>query len=287
MPPDMKIEYKSRPVLTKQINDRTVTGIFAVHGNIDEGGDRSHPGAFADVTINGRNRVRFLWQHSPWDPPIAKIDYVRELTQAELPPQVLNFASDATGAVEVSRTYLNTPRGNEVLEALKADAIDEMSYGYEVAQADFEELDGREIRNLRKLELYDISDVLWGMNPATVGSKNWPWPVPLDFLRDPAADESALLDGMRFAEHSRLALAAAKELGARARNIYELRAKEGRVLSSANRKRIQALVKSLRAVTADLEQLLDETDPEKAAKEARRLYAEFLHIESEILNTAV
>jgi hypothetical protein len=125
------MEYKATPQFTKQIENRTVIGIFAVHGNVDEGGDRSWPGSFADTRVHGRDRVRFLWQHRSVDPPIAVVNYIRELSRNELPDSVTTYAPDAMGGVEVSRTYLYTLIGNEVLTDLKAGAIDEMSYAFD------------------------------------------------------------------------------------------------------------------------------------------------------------
>src|SRR6185436_10837771 len=82
------------------------------------------------------------------------------------------------GGVAVKRTYLDTARGSEVLAGLKAGAIREMSYAYEPTKWDFEEDAGRDtvIRNLYKADLLDVSDVCWGMNPATSadGSKGHP-----------------------------------------------------------------------------------------------------------------
>src|SRR5262245_23078876 len=40
------IEYKSAPVFDQQINERLVTGLAAVMGNVDDGDDRLWPGAF-------------------------------------------------------------------------------------------------------------------------------------------------------------------------------------------------------------------------------------------------
>ena len=46
-------EYKQLAYATKAITDRTVIGIACVHGNIDDGGDRSWPGSFADTRSTG------------------------------------------------------------------------------------------------------------------------------------------------------------------------------------------------------------------------------------------
>src|SRR6188472_1487140 len=123
-------EYKQLRHATKSIDGRTVTGIAAVHGNVDDGGDKSWPGSFADTNVDGRDRAVFLWMHDSSAPPTASINYVREVPRAQLPPKVLEFAPDATGGVEVSRSYLDTPRGNEILAGLTAGALNEMSYAY-------------------------------------------------------------------------------------------------------------------------------------------------------------
>lgn len=168
-------EYKSLPQFIKEISGRTVTGIFAVHGNVDSGLDRSHLGAFAKTFAEQRSRAKFLWNHDFFAPPIATIKGLREVGRDELPAEALAVAPDATGGAEVTREYLDTPRGNEVLEGIKSGAITEMSYGYDAIKMDFTTEGQGEaavrIRELREVRLYDVSDVLWGMNPATVGAK--------------------------------------------------------------------------------------------------------------------
>jgi hypothetical protein len=72
----MPLEYKSLKAELMGIEDRTVTGLFAVHGNVDSGDgwssrDRSHPGLFGDFLAKGRARAQFLWQHDGSAPPIA------------------------------------------------------------------------------------------------------------------------------------------------------------------------------------------------------------------------
>lgn len=165
------MEIKTTVHQIKAIEGRAVTGIFAVHGNVDNGGDRSWPGAFAKTFAERSGKVRFLWGHDFFSPPIAKIINLREVGRDELPEGVLALAPDAMGGAEVTREYLDTPRGNEVLEGIKAGAISEMSYAYDALKFDFEEIGDKRVRNLREVRLYEASDVLWGMNPATQGSK--------------------------------------------------------------------------------------------------------------------
>lgn len=260
-------EYKSiKAAGTMGIEDRTVTGIFCVHGNVDQGdgwtsaGDRSHPGLFGDFTADGRKRAVFLWQHRSGEPPTATIDRLFEVDKADLPPPVRLYAPDATGGVAVTRTYLDTPRGNEVLSALKAGALCEMSYAYEVKRFDYEEQDDGSlpIRNLYEAELFDCSDVNWGMNPATSadGSKNQPLNV----------------------EHAAV-LAAVATYTERLKALHALRVvKEGRVLSGENRKRIEEAVAAMESARSALDALLAATEPKAAPTvndETRRVWLHY------------
>ncbi len=172
------MEEKSFASAVKSIEDRTVTGIAAVFGNIDLVGDRIHKGAFKKTITENSRHIRHLWQHNYNLPPIARIDEIAEVGKADLPDQIRAEFPEATGGLQVKRTYLNTERGNEVLEALKTGALNEMSFGFDVVKFDIsEETESADeksrllVRNIREVKLWDISDVNWGANPATAGVK--------------------------------------------------------------------------------------------------------------------
>lgn len=174
------MEHKSIPIVTKAVDGRSVTGIFAVHGNIDSYGDISHPGSFAKTIAERLSRIKFLWNHDFYGgPPIAKILSIREVMANELPDKVLELAPTATGGVEVTREYLKNERAEAVFEAVVEGASDEMSYGYDPIKMDFGEVDGQRVRHLREIRLWEVSDVIFGANEATVGSK---LAMPLDLL---------------------------------------------------------------------------------------------------------
>jgi len=180
------MEYKSVASVVKSIEDRTVTGLTAVMGNIDDGGDRIFPGAFRKTLQEHLSRVKHLWQHDATQPPTAVIKDIREVGVADVPMEVLNMYPNATGALQVTREYLPTPRGEEILRGIISGAISEMSFGYDPIKFDFEEVPGKGvIRNLRECRLWDTSDVNWGMNPATVASK-----AAIPFKDTGKADES-------------------------------------------------------------------------------------------------
>jgi phage head maturation protease len=180
----MKRELKiaPTPIHVKTVNGRTVTGIFSVFGNVDSYGDKLHPGCFAKTITERGQHVVHLWMHDFGAPPIAIVQELRELPRQALPPELLAAYPDAMGACEVTRTYLDTPRANEVLSAIVAGSPLQMSFAFEAIKYDYEEPSESEsaqgpygqswpIRNVREVKLYETSDVIWGANSATTASK--------------------------------------------------------------------------------------------------------------------
>ena len=167
------MEYKSI-VSTKEVEGRRVAGFASVFGNIDLGADRIQKGAFKKTIKEGMDHIRHLWQHSFSDPPIAVINNLEEVSRGKLPDVIKEKYPEATGGLLVEREYLDTPRGEEVLQGITTGAIKEMSFGFDPIKFDFEEVKGKGqlVRNLRELRLWDTSDVNWGMNPATVAAKS-------------------------------------------------------------------------------------------------------------------
>lgn len=262
----MSIEYKAAPAFTLGIEGRTVTGIAAVHGNVDDGGDRSYPGMFGDFTVNGRSRARFLWQHDSNQPPIATIDRVYEVTRADLPEAVLKYAPNASGGVAVTRTYLDDAFAERVFGGVKSGAITEMSYAYDATDWKYTEENDRPVRELFKANIYDWSDVNWGMNPATSA----------DGQKSPL-----------FVEHS-TALAAVDSYIKRYQALAALRAKEGRVLSGENRKRIESAIEALAGATKALDELLAATEPQKNGRaETNQLRSQWAQQRQRIIELGV
>lgn len=179
------MELKSIPGAIKGMEGRTVTGIVAVFGNVDTVQDRLWPGSFTKTINERRAKFRYLWNHDMVSPPTAVIDDIREVTREELPEAVLMAAPEASGGLEVKRTYLDTLRGNEVLAGIAAGAINEMSFGYDPIPAStrFTGEGDERVRELYEVRLWDTSDVLWGANEATTAAKFIiPMDLPLDLL---------------------------------------------------------------------------------------------------------
>jgi hypothetical protein len=186
--------------------------------------------------------------HNTYDPPTATIDGIRELGPTELPDAVKSYAPSASGAAEVTRTYLDTPRGNEILAGLKAGAIQEMSYAYDIAEYTIteDEATGNQVRELYKLRLWDISDVCHGMNPATIGSK------VVDWKAQPLTTHAGAVE------------AAIRELAERIADLKAQREKQGRVFSSANYTALEGVADDLSQLEKNMRELLSRAEPKTA-----------------------
>lgn len=96
-----------------------------------------------------------------------------------------------------------------------------------------------------------------------------------DFDEKPMSEEEKLVSGFKSLDiqtHSQLVVSASRDLTSRFRSRYEVRQKVGRVLSEANRQWMASALEQWKAVSADLQALLDEStlagdDTEKRARE--------------------
>jgi HK97 family phage prohead protease len=161
-------EYKSYPAKIEDVDGRIVTGISAVMGIEDDGGDVIEYGAFRKTIKERLPRIRHLWQHDFSQPPTAVILELQELPASRLPEALREQYPNATGGLLVRRRYLETPRAEEILQGILHGAITEMSFGYDTIKSEMDKLNGKIVRVLKEIRLWDISDVNWGMNPATV-----------------------------------------------------------------------------------------------------------------------
>lgn len=256
----MELTYKRLPQLLTKTNeaDRTIDGVVIVTGNIDAGRERIQANGLS-LDVDGRVRVKHLWNHDSYAPPIATIKSVREIGRSELPESVLSYAPDATGGVVVSREYLTNARANEVYEGIVKGAIDEMSCGIQLIDTAWLTKDEDPIFDILKYKLWDTSDVVYGMNPATVAVK------------------SAALAAMPMDLHFQTVLATVQEFTSRINDIKALRAKDNRHLSMVNVERLSELFGRLDELTLSAKTLATRTDTDNPdlKAEAQRLAATF------------
>lgn len=139
------------------VTDGTVIeGYASLFGAPDQGGDVVEAGAYgaslSALKRDGR-RVKMLWQHDPAE-PIGVWDEVRE---------------DAKGLFVKGRLLTDVARAREAAALIAAGAIDGLSIGYRTVKA---VKDGKGLRRLSELELWEVSLVTFPMLPqARVGAK--------------------------------------------------------------------------------------------------------------------
>ncbi len=151
-----------------------VEAIVAVMGSVDEGRDRIMPGAFSKTIQERASKVRVLDQHNADSVMrvLGKPTALREMTRAELPGELLQQYPDATGGLYArTQFFLDTPEGKGAFTRLAQGGLDEWSIGYDALDVDYttEVKDGKtvRVRNLKTIRLWEVSPVLWGMQPAT------------------------------------------------------------------------------------------------------------------------
>lgn len=148
-----------------------VEAVVAVFGNLDSGDDVVIPGAFSKTLAERFNRVRVLDNHNMDSimRVIGKPLEARELGRTELPIEVLAKAPDATGGLWTKTQYLlDTPEGAGAFKRIASGAVTEYSFAYDAVQVEFvKAADGRTIRKLKEVRLWEYGPVIWGMNSAT------------------------------------------------------------------------------------------------------------------------
>jgi HK97 family phage prohead protease len=159
--------------------------------------------------------------------------------------------------------FLETDAGAEAYKTVKAlGNLQEWSWGFRVIDAAFEQRDAQLIRVIKAAEVFEVSPVLVG---AGVGTYT-----------------AAIKGHSVYADEGETVLATVEAFIGRSRSLADLRRKEGRVLSDANRKRLSSLLASLQAVETDIAELLSATEPAPKGTDIERLYIEFQHIRSEL-----
>lgn len=126
-------------------------GYGSVFNNVDLYGEKVVPGAFIDSLVarkrpGGGTKIRMFWSHDPAQ-PIGKW---------------LDAAEDSKGLFMAGQLNLDVQRAKEIHSLMKDEAIDGLSIGYRVQEADFAD-DG--VLVLKKLDLLEVSVVSIPANP--------------------------------------------------------------------------------------------------------------------------
>jgi hypothetical protein len=223
------------PTQLKLTETGEVTVAFAQIGVVDRDDDLTEPGAFPTKSV-----PMSAYGHSSW--------------MGELPTGKGAIHEEGGWAIFSGAFFMQTDQGRNTHQTVKDMAeLQEWSYGYLATDYEFVERDGKTVRILKKVDVYEVSPVLVG---AGVGTHTR------------AIKTADLGAGLPYAEHLSLGLETVKAILVRSKDRAEFRAKEGRTLSKSDRERLTALADELGTATGELRGFLDEADPGKAAASA-------------------
>jgi len=150
------MEYKS--VIAKigdvDVKGQRVAGWFSVFGNVDSDNDILMPGAFtktiAERGPKGANQIPHLLQHK-WDQPLGKPIILEER------PFGGYFE---TNIVDV--TY-----GIDTIKLYAAGVYNEHSFGFETINSANSTREGKDVREITEVKLWEYSTVTFGANDLT------------------------------------------------------------------------------------------------------------------------
>jgi HK97 family phage prohead protease len=136
------------------------------------------------------------------------------------------------------------------------------SIGYEVLEDEM--VEGGRVLNDVKLYEWSIVNVPANQSAIVLGAK------------------SGAVSTLGLNEHIEEVVSALDVLAGRVRERHDFRTKEGRVLSSANRTRIEDLLPSLMSVHDALKDLLNATAPKASEDEVKQAFMQWLHLDAQL-----
>lgn len=119
-------------------------GLASTYGNVDQGGDIVHPGAFTK-TIQASKQRPLLWKHR---------DEIGLVTLRDTP----------AGLEAHGKLSLGVQLARDVYTFLQDGVAKALSIGYTTVRADY----SGDVRNLRELKLYEVSLLSLPMNEQAV-----------------------------------------------------------------------------------------------------------------------
>jgi uncharacterized protein len=144
---EREVKFAGAP-LAKVSVDGTFEGYASLFGVVDLGRDRVVPGAFRDCLSRKAPRgIKLLWQHDPAH-PLGVWDEIIE---------------DGRGLRVRGQLDLSVSKAREVHALMRSGAVDGLSIGFRTERARKDAATG--IRNLEKLDLWEVSIVTFPMLP--------------------------------------------------------------------------------------------------------------------------
>lgn len=233
------MEHKILPIADLKLKDDgsgTIEGYASTFENWDDVGERPVKGAFKQHLSDFLKDGFIAIGHNWSQLPIATPTKAREDDKGLYVEAQFHSTPDAQAARTVVKERLD--RGKSV----------KLSIGYEVLLDEYVP----EGRLLKDVKLYEWSIVT----------------VPANRQADVTTAK-----GLRLESEHDAALAAVLGLADRYKSLFDLRTKEGRVLSDQNRKRIAALLDALETVKSDLQGLLSASEPKPKTEDVQKALA--------------
>lgn len=145
------------PIEWKAADDGTLEGWASTFGNVDLGADVVVKGAFKatipDVKANG---IPLLADHVASTASVLGTIYDAEETDKGL---------------RIKARFSSAPSAQDVRTKLVEGHLKSLSIGYEATKYSFAEVDGKTVRNLEEVKLWETSVVVFPMNPQATISR--------------------------------------------------------------------------------------------------------------------
>lgn len=252
----MTTEFKTATLAASDSDvEGQIKAVFSTFDVIDHDGDILRKSAFT----HGQP-CAFVWSHD-WSRPIGK--------------GVISV--EDSRAVFDGSFFMQTVDGKNAYEICKAMSdLQEFSYGFRVVDSNQIKHEGRTAREITKVDVFEVSAVLKG---ASLGTRTLALKQQSRTWDD--QDEALTLE--------------LEDYLARARSLADLRAKEGRALSTQRRTRLEQMRDVLTGGLEELNRLLEETTPRSAddesegerAKQIRRIETDHLALMARKLGVEV
>ena len=218
-----------------------VSAVFATLNVIDKDNDVTLKGAFE----TGARAAISAYGHKSWE--------------GALPVGTATIREVGDEAVMEGRFFMDTTPGRDTFATVKGLAesgLGEWSYGYD-EQSHIGEFEGKRVRFLDKLKVYEVSPVLLGAGEGT---------------RTLAAKS-----GLKFHDHLESVLADVDGVVDRAAEVLALRAEKGKGISGTSADSMGRLSESLKR----LQELIAEPPQDTSADDFAREYARFVSLTSQ------
>lgn len=128
-----------------------ITAYASVFGNVDSYGDRMMPGAFTD-SLSTYGLPMLSWEHAWSAGPMG---------------DVLDASEDSHGLKYNAQLYMDSDLPSRVFRAVKARNVKQNSFAFVTEEANTVTEDGKDIREVKKVQLPEVAIVVMGANPAT------------------------------------------------------------------------------------------------------------------------